>query len=143
MGRLLALDIGARRIGVALSDPTGLLASPLTALSAQGRKRDVAAVLDLAREHGVDGIVVGLPVSLDGELHGQGRTVAAFAKALAAESPVPVETWDERFSTAEAEALLRQSGRQPSRERGRVDAAAAAVILQGFLDARRRESGAR
>ena len=137
MGRLLGLDMGARRIGVALSDPTGTLASPLTALASRGKRRDVAAVLELARGHQVERIVVGLPVSLDGRLHAQGQLIDAFAQALRAASPVPVETWDERFTTAEAERLLREAGAQPSRERGRVDAAAAAILLQSYLDAHR------
>ena len=137
MGRLLGLDVGARRIGVALSDPTGSLASPLTALDRRAKRRDLAAVLELVRQHGVEGIVVGLPVSLDGRLHAQGQTVQAFARALSEASPVPVETWDERFSTVEAEQMLREAGREPSRDRGRVDATAAAVILQRYLDAHR------
>ena len=141
MGRLLGLDVGARRIGVALSDPTGSLASPLTALDRHAKRRDMAAVLDLARQHGVEAIVVGLPVSLDGRLHAQGQLVQAFAHALTEVSPVPVETWDERFSTAEAEQMLREAGREPSRDRGRVDATAAAVILQRYLDARRGDEG--
>jgi putative Holliday junction resolvase len=101
----------------------------------------MAAVLDLARQHGVEGIVVGLPISLDGQLHAQGQTVQRFARELAERSPVPVETWDERFSTAEAEQMLRDAGREPSRERGRVDAAAASIILQRYLDAHRADGG--
>jgi putative Holliday junction resolvase len=141
MARLLGLDVGARRIGVALSDPTGALASPLTTVVRKEQGRDLAAVLKLAQQHGVEAVVVGIPVSLDGELHAQGRVVQAFCNALRAACPMPVETWDESFSTVEAEELLRQAGAQPSRERGRVDAAAAAVLLQRYLDARRREAG--
>ena len=141
MGRLLGLDVGERRIGVALSDPTGSLASPLMALDRRAKRRDMAAVLDLAKQHGVEGIVVGLPISLDRRLHAQGQAVQAFARALSKASPVPVETWDERFSTAEAEQMLREAGREPSRDRGRVDATAAAVILQRYLDARRDDGG--
>ncbi len=138
MKRMLGLDVGTRRTGVALSDPTGTLASPLTTLP---RRDDDAQDLDtitaLAREHEVEAIVVGLPVSLDGKLHGQGREIAAFIDRLRCVSPVPVAEWNEQFTTAEAERLLRQSGRKPSRDRERVDAVAAAVILQDYLDAHR------
>lgn len=138
MKRMLGLDVGARRTGVALSDPTGAIASPLTTLP---RRDDDAQNLDaitaLAREHEVEAIVVGLPVSLDGNLHGQGREIAAFIEQLRGVSPVPVAEWNEQFTTAEAERLLRQAGRKPSRDRGRVDAVAAAVILQDYLDAHR------
>ena len=137
MKRMLGLDVGARRTGVALSDPTGTLASPLTSLTPGDDAQCLEAVTALVREHAVEVIVVGLPVSLDGELHGQGREVAAFIERLRGVSPVPVAEWNEQFSTAEAERLLRQSGRKPSRDRGRVDAVAAAVILQDYLDAHR------
>ena len=135
MARLLGLDVGARRTGVALSDPTGTLASPLTALTRSSEARDLEAIVELARQHDAEAIVVGLPISLDGALHAQGQKVQAFIEKLREVSPIPVEPWDERFSTAEAERLLREAGIQPSRERGRVDAAAAAIILQGYLDA--------
>ena len=137
MKRMLGLDVGTRRTGVALSDPTGTLASPLTTLTRSDDALGLEAITDLAREHGVEAIVVGLPVSLDGGLHGQGREVAAFIDRLRGVSPVPVAEWNEQFTTAEAERLLRQAGRKPSRDRGRVDAVAAAVILQDYLDAHR------
>ncbi len=137
MKRMLGLDVGARRTGVALSDPTGTLASPLTTLARLDDSQGFEAIMALAREHSVEAIVVGLPVSLDGELHGQGREVAAFIEQLRGVSPVPVAEWNEQFTTAEAERLLRQAGRKPSKDRGRVDAVAAAVILQDYLDAHR------
>ena len=137
MKRMLGLDVGARRTGVALSDPTGAIASPLTTIARSDDAQCLEAVTALAREHEVEAIVVGLPVSLDGELHSQGREVAAFIDRLRGVSPVPVAEWNEQFTTAEAERLLRQAGRKPSRDRGRVDAVAAAVILQDYLDAHR------
>lgn len=137
MKRMLGLDVGARRTGVALSDPTGALASPLTTLARRDDAQGLEAIAALAREHAVEAIVVGLPVSLDGRLHAQGQDVAAFIERLRGVSPVPVAEWSEQFSTAEAERLLRQAGRKPSRDRGRVDAVAAAVILQDYLDAHR------
>ena len=136
--RVLALDVGEKRIGVALSDPTGLLASPLTTISSTSESRDIDAVLRLAAEHEVEAIIVGLPLSLSGRLGPQARQVARFAGTLSKRADVEVKTIDERYSTAEAERLLRQSGVKPSRQRARVDAAAAAVVLQAYLDSKRR-----
>ena len=109
------------------------------ALERRGNRRDVTAILDLARQQAVMGIVVGIPVSLDGNLHLQGNLTQSFFGALNSESLLPVVTCDESFSTDQAESLLRQIGAQPSRDRGRVDAAAAAIILQRYLDAHQGE----
>ncbi|GBD10404.1 Putative pre-16S rRNA nuclease [bacterium HR23] len=134
--RILALDVGARRIGCALSDPEGRIAFPAETLQRRTLLEDIQAVLALAHRQGVQAIVVGLPVSLSGEKGPQAREVLAFVEALRRASPLPVETWDERFTTVEAERLLREAGRQPSREKARRDAAAAAVLLQAYLDGR-------
>ena len=131
--RLLALDVGERRIGVAISDSIGILASPLTTIRRRSEERDVRAVLDLAAEHDVGGIVVGVPYSLSGERGPQARQVERFRDALAARAGVAVTDQDERYSTVEAERLLRETGAEPSKDRARVDAAAAAVILQAYL----------
>ncbi len=135
--RLLALDVGERRIGVAVSDSLGILASPLTTINRSSEERDSRAVLDLAAEHEVGGIVVGIPYSLSGERGPQALAVERFRDALAARAGVPVIDQDERYSTVEAERLLRETGVEPSRDRARVDAAAAAVVLQSYLDAGR------
>ena len=135
--RILGLDVGEARIGVAVSDPTGTLATPLTAIRRRGEPHDVREVLRLVAEHEAGEIVAGLPVSLSGEEGEQARLVAGFTEALAREAPVPVTSVDERYSTAEAERLLRASGVKPSRDRGRLDAASAAGILQSYLDSRR------
>jgi len=137
VARLLGLDVGAQRTGVAVSDPSGILAFPLTTLTRSSEARHLEAIMELARQKDAEAIVVGLPISLDGSLHTQGQEVQALIEKLQAISPIPVEPWDERFSTAEAERLLREVGAQPSRERGRVDAAAAAIILQSYLDTHR------
>ena len=91
-------------------------------------------MLRVVREEAADCIVVGLPISLDGTLHGQAQRTQAFCEALRKSSPIPVENCDERFSTAEAEYALRDVGIQPSRQKWKVDAIAAAVILQRWLD---------
>ncbi len=106
-------------------------------------RQDIARVLDHARERQVEGIFVGMPLSLDGGVGTQARKVMGFVRALRRETALPVDTLDESFSTAEAERLMRQAGRQPSREKGAVDAAAAAVVLQEHLDRLRAQTNAK
>lgn len=137
--RVLGLDVGDRRIGLALGDPLGILASALGALERRGAERDVQAILALIVENQAERVVVGLPRKLDGTLGEQARKVQEFTQKLVEASPVPVEYWDERLSTVAAQERLREAGaKRPTR--GRVDAAAAAHILQGYLDARGRSS---
>ena len=134
--RTLALDVGDKRIGVAVSDPMGILASPLTAIERTSDSRAIDAILEIAREQEAGEIVAGLPISLSGGYSEQTKSVAAFVRKLKACSPVPVKTEDERYSTFEAERLLSQSKPKRERSRGEIDAAAAAVILQAYLDRR-------
>ena len=129
--------MGQRRIGLAICDPDGLLATPYSAVTRTILDQDIATIMALVEQEDVARIVVGLPVSLDGILGPQAHETRAFCDALKEGSAIPVETWDERFSTVEAESHLREAGVQPSRDRGRLDAAAAAVILQAYLDAHR------
>jgi len=135
--RVIALDVGDRRIGVALSDPTGLLAFPLSTITRKGHDTDVDEVLDLAAQNDVAEIVVGMPVSLSGRKGAQAARTTAFAEDLRSRTDLPVVFVDERYSTVQAERSLRELGVQPSRDRARVDAAAAAVILQSYLDSKR------
>jgi len=134
----MALDVGDRRIGMAVSDPTGLIASPAGFITRRGLERDVEIIISKARELKAERIVVGMPLDSRGEVGEQGRRVQVLVEVLEGASPVAVETWDERFSTLEAEGFMREIGRKPSREKGASDAAAAAVILQGWLDKRRK-----
>ena len=136
----MGLDVGDRRIGLALSDPLGILASGLGALERRDPERDVEAILALARENQVNRVVVGLPRHLDGSLGEQARKVQAFAQKLGELLPVPLEYWDERLSTVAARERLREAGVKRA-SRHRVDAAAATVILQGYLDAKGRDGG--
>lgn len=138
--RVLALDVGERRIGIALSDPTALLASPFTTVTSRGDDSDIEEVLRIATENSAAEIVVGMPLLLSGRKGPQAVRVTAFAEALGHRTEIPIVFADERYSTVQAERSLRESGVQPSRERARVDAAAAAVILQSYLDARRMET---
>ena len=132
----MALDVGERRIGVALSDPTGLIASVLTTVTRTSEAEDIKTVLRLAAENGVGEIVVGLPLSLSGGMGPQARLVSGFTETLSRKVSVEVKSLDERYSSVEAERLLREGGIQPSRDRARVDAVAAAVVLQSYLDSR-------
>jgi putative Holliday junction resolvase len=136
--RVLGLDVGERRVGIAISDPTGTVARPLQALVRGSREEDFAAIVALVVEHDVGLVVVGRPLSLDGTEGPQARRVARYAEALAARLPVRLVSWDERFTTVEAEEILRQSrskrDMRRARTAGELDAVAAAVILQGYLD---------
>jgi putative Holliday junction resolvase len=136
--RVLSLDVGERRVGIAISDPTGTVARPLQTLVRGSREEDLVALAALVTEHGVELVVVGLPLSLDGTEGPQARRVARYTRALAAHLPVPVVSWDERFTTARANEILLQSRgkkkRRQARATGEIDAVAAAVILQDYLD---------
>jgi len=145
--RYLAIDLGLKRIGLAVSDETGTLASPYATRDRKGNRHDIADIIATMRGVGAEGVVCGLPRSAEGTgIHHEAAT-KAFAAALqeglhAAGLPVEIEWWDERFSTAEALTQMRAAG--ISQRRGRasggtdsVDARAAAVILQGFLDRQR------
>ena len=135
--RVLGLDVGDKRIGLAISGGAGLLATPYSTIERRNQQRAIAAILEIVQAEEVGQIVVGMPLSLDGSVGSQAKRTLVFCEALESASPVPVATWDERFSSVEAERLLRQAGVPPSRNRARLDASAAAVILQGYLDARR------
>ena len=135
--RVLALDVGERRIGLALSDPTGLLASPIDAIDLDDHEPAHERAARRASGMELSEIVVGMPYSMSGERGRQAGRVAAFVRELSRLVKVPVTTVDERLSTAQAERLLRGQGVEPSREKGRLDSAAAAVILQAYLDSRR------
>jgi len=133
-GRVLGLDIGTRRIGVALSDPGRVLASPLTLIEPSDQATAIQAICHLVRQHEVGRIVVGMPYSLDGTVGQQARRVLDFVAALSQQAGVPVEAWDERLTTVIAERRIAEAHVRRGKRRGLVDAAAAAVILQGYLD---------
>ncbi len=142
-GRALGIDLGERRIGLALSDPSGTLATPLETLAPSGglagRVAAVAAVAGrLAQEEdGLAAIVVGWPLALDGGRHAQTARVEAFVAALRRRTALPVRLQDERLTSREAEGRLALREKDWRRRKRRLDAAAAAVILQEHLDAGR------
>lgn len=136
--RILGLDLGERRIGVAISDATGTIARPLETLEHASRKADFAAIAALVEEHDVGAVVVGRPLSLDGTVGPQAAHVDRTTEALAEHLEVPVIPWDERYSTATADEILRKTRKEKAKRRaradGEIDALAAAVILQSYLD---------
>lgn len=131
---MLALDIGDKRIGVAVSDPMGVLASALTVIERRGGEADFRTILKLAEENEIGRIIVGLPRLMDGRSGAQAEKTRAFAEKLARLAPVPVETFDERLSSSIAEGLMQEAGRKPREIKARRDAVAAALILQWYLN---------
>lgn len=134
MRRLLSLDIGEKRIGVAVSDETLTLARPLITLTRASRREDFDRLKALCIEYQIEKIIAGLPKTLRNEEGLQARRVRRYADQLAASIGLPIEFWDERFSSADAEERLAQSSRK-QRAKGEIDSAAAAIILQEYLDA--------
>lgn len=148
--RSLGLDIGDRRTGVAISDPEGLLAIPLTVLSDKDEDATIVNILKLAEQYQVERIVIGLPYSLNGNLGRQANKVRAFAERLSLRAEalnvvkgqrsnlnqIQIQLWDERLSTKAAEKLMVEAGTKKNKRKQHRDAVAAAFILQGFLDSR-------
>jgi putative Holliday junction resolvase len=137
--RVMALDFGHKRIGVALSDPGQVLASSLQVIERKGQQRDLATVVQLVRQHEVGRIIVGYPRSLNGTVGRQAKVVERYVAVLEKKLgdlslDVPVVLWDERFSTVVADRLMAEAGRKGRERRKRIDAVAAAVILQDYLD---------
>jgi putative Holliday junction resolvase len=137
-GRYLGIDVGAVRVGVAICDPDGVLATPLVTVprDVEGGS-DLRAIAGLVAEHAVVGVVVGLPRTLAGREGPAAEAARAFVDALAGVLDVPVELSDERLTTVVATQQLRERGVKGRKQRAVVDQAAAVAILQGWLDARR------
>lgn len=135
--RTLGLDVGERRIGVAVADELGMIASPVGVV--QRGEGDLRRILETARDQGASVVVIGLPTGLSGREGPQAATVRAFADTLANASSGSLEIvfWDERLTSMMAERALEAQGRKKNRRSGEIDAIAAAVILQGYLDAER------
>ena len=151
--RVLALDVGERRIGLAISDPEGRVAVPLETLERRDEDADLRALAELVERESVQAVVVGLPLSLDGSVGPQAKRTQEFARRLAGAISRPLEMWDERLSTVAAERALSPPGppgrrgrrlragerrRPPERRQEARDALAATLILQAYLDSHRR-----
>jgi putative Holliday junction resolvase len=133
----MGLDVGHRRIGVAVSDPTGLLARGVEVLPRTSLADDLARICALIDTLAVERVVVGHPISLSGEVGPQALDAERFAESLRETSPVPVELWDERLSTLEADRRMQEAGLSGRKRRQRIDMAAAILILQSYLDSLR------
>ena len=159
MATVIGIDLGDRRVGVAVSDPTGTIALPLPVLDGSDRRALLRAIEKLVREREADRVVLGLPVNMNGSLGERAEIVLAFREELAARIGAPVETWDERLTSVQAERLIRtgegretEKGGRPRRrggkgkpksrkEKERVDRIAAVLILQSWLDRRAASGG--
>lgn len=135
--RALGLDVGDRRIGIAVSDETGTVAQGREVYRRRGEEQDLAYLEGLCRREKVERIVVGLPLNMDGTEGEQARKVRAFAEALARMTGLPVELLDERLTTVEADRVLSQAGLRERRRRRMRDELAAVLILQTWLEANR------
>jgi len=134
--RILALDVGDVRIGVAVSDPLRVIARGLASITRINTKEDVKAVNDLADQHEAGEIVVGLPKMMSGEIGIQAQKVLDFAELLKAEIEVPIVLWDERLTTVSANRVLIEADMSRRKRKKVVDKVAAVIILQGYLDSR-------
>ena len=132
--RSLSLDIGDKRIGVALSDAEGILASPFTIINRKNETADIEAIISIVNQHQVKQIVVGLPHSMDGSIGRQAEKTKDFTQKLCSHTEVPVEFRDERLTTVSAKRLMKAANTKKTRGKARDDAIAAALILQGYLD---------
>lgn len=139
--RMLGVDPGGQRIGLAVSDPDGLIATPLAALLVSSREQAVQKLSAEAARLEVERVVIGLPLRLDGREGDAARGSRKLSEALARASGLPVVLWDERLSTKAAERALREAGVRGRKQRANVDSVAAALILQSYLDAERARDG--
>jgi putative Holliday junction resolvase len=138
--RILALDPGTKRIGVALSDELGWTAQPLETYERRTLDADVAHFRKLVHEHDVREVVIGMPIRLDGSVGPEAASVQLFQQTLADSLTVPVIAWDERLTTRAAEQLLIEANVSRKKRRGAVDRVAAAILLQSYLENESRRS---
>ena len=133
-GRLIGIDAGSKTLGLALSDVLRTIASPLETIKRRKFSVDVLRLKELAETHEVSGWVLGLPLHLDGTTGPRVQATQAFARNLAAQSPLPILLWDERLSTVAAERVLLEADASRARRSAVIDKMAASIILQGALD---------
>lgn len=134
--RILAVDYGSVRIGLALSDPTGTLARPLPFVPAKGDAKLAREIAALAAKEQAELILLGLPRHMNGSLGEAAAKVQSFADALKQATNIPLKLIDERLTTVQASRQLQEAGKDTRAQRGRIDSEAAAVLLQGYLDSR-------
>ena len=133
----MAVDPGSRRVGLAVSDPSGTIAQPLPTLAAEPQDTLAARLAEIAREHEASRIVVGLPLRLDGSSGPEAKAARILAGAVRRASGLPVEMVDERLTTAQAERSMISGGVRRARRRATIDGVAATLLLQSHLDSKR------
>jgi putative holliday junction resolvase len=136
-GRVMALDLGSKRIGIALSDPTRILASPFTTIHATPRPRAIAQIRQLLTDQHVTELVVGLPLTMSGEHGMQAKLVQSFVDELRIDLTIPLHLLDERLTSVAAERMMQDLGMRPEQRKAKIDEVAASIILQDFLDSQR------
>jgi putative Holliday junction resolvase len=134
--RILAIDPGTVRLGLALSDPSGTIAQPLSVLARRSEPEDLKALTELVERHEVGMIVIGLPRLMDGRLDAAAQQAQAFGAQVARATGRPVAYWDERLTSVAAERYLIEQGKRRSKRRQEIDRVAATLLLQGYLDYR-------
>ncbi len=134
LGRILGLDIGDKRIGLAISDELGILAQPIGKIDRSGTTADLENIVGTAREHEATLIVAGLPKRLDGSSSPQTEKVEEFIAELESRTDIPIETWDERLTTVSAEASLIEANMRRRSRKKVIDSVAAQIMLQHYLD---------
>lgn len=137
--RIMAIDYGDARTGVAISDPTGLMAGFSTVIQGRDPNRVAQELVRLANEHGVEELVMGLPRNMDGSEGPRAQICREFARQLEDTVQLPVTLWDERRTTVEAHAILHENGKRMKSHKKNVDAVAASLILEGYLTKKRWE----
>jgi putative pre-16S rRNA nuclease len=137
-GRILAIDLGERRMGLAISDPLGLTAQGLPTIERRNRRQDMNYLKSLARRHDVSVVIVGNPMNMDGTAGPQSAAASAFASKLEKHLQLQVKLWDERLTSVEANRRLRESGLTPQERAKSVDQVAAVLLLENFMEAHRR-----
>ena len=136
--RVLAIDPGSVRLGLAVSDPSGAIAQPLSVLSRRSEAEDLRVLTELVREHEVGQIVIGLPRMMNGRLESAALEAQAFGARVGQATGRPVAYWDERLTSVAAERYLIEQGKRRGKRRQEIDRMAATLLLQGYLDYQRR-----
>lgn len=139
--KILGLDVGQKRIGLAISDSLGLVAQGLSVFSRSNIDRDMSELEEIVGTHKVREIVVGLPLNMDGSVGETAKMVLEFVERIKSRLGLPVKVWDERLTTLEAEVLLLEADLSRRKRRGVVDKLAAQRILQGYLDSMEKQTG--
>ena len=134
--RILAIDPGTVRLGLALSDPSGKIAQPLSVLARRSEAEDLKALTELVERHEVSLIVIGLPRLMDGRIDAAAQEAQTFGAHVAQATGRPVAYWDERLTSVAAERFLIEQGKRRSKRRQEIDRVAATLLLQGYLDYR-------